>query len=112
MSADFTLVVYGVRYEVREDELDAVEARTDPRQVLARRYRLGSWWGDFATPDGESIFYLFIGEKLGYVGYEGSFEIALEAGRIAELAADVDSRLRQAGFQETSRLYVQFGPDS
>lgn len=112
MSADLTLVFYGVRHEVDEAEIDGLEARTDPRQVLARRHRLHSWWGPLATPDGESVHYVFIGEKLGTIGYEGSSEISLDAERIAELAAVVDSRLRRAGFQETPRLYVQFGPDS
>ncbi|WP_337173949.1 hypothetical protein [Paludisphaera sp.] len=112
MGADHTLVFYGVRYKIAEAEIDALEARTDPRQVLARQHRLRSRWGRFATVDGGSTHYLFIGEELGIVGLEGSFEVARDAGQIAGIVAGVAERLIRAGIGDAPRLYVQFSPDA
>ena len=75
MGADSTLVFYGVRYTTPEGERDLLELKSDPRQLLARRCRLDSWWGRFASEGGEEVYYLFVGAKVGSLGYEGQAQV-------------------------------------
>jgi hypothetical protein len=71
MSADKVIVFYGIRLQVpRDDEVmtAALEARTDPRLVVARAAKLDAWWGRLT--DGED-YHLLTGRKIGVFGVEG-----------------------------------------
>jgi hypothetical protein len=111
MGADSTLVFYGVRYTIPEEEQELLELRSDPRQQLARRCKLDSWWGRFASESGEEAYYLFVGAKLGSIGYEGQFEIGRRRDDIEATMEAVDEKLKLSGIEEEPRLYVQFCPD-
>jgi len=111
MGADSALVFYGVRYTVPEDECEPLELNRDPRQQLARRFRLDSWWGQYASEGGQEEYYLFIGARHGSVGLEGQFEVRRSRGALAALAEKVGKKLERAGITQEPSLYVQFCPD-
>jgi len=111
MGADSTLVFYGVRYTLSESEIEPIEERSDPRQQLARRYKLNSWFDRFATEGGSEQYYLFIGESLCSMGYEGKFEAWASRERLVTIMDRVEENLAQAGISLMPRLYIQFHPD-
>jgi hypothetical protein len=110
MSAPSCLVFYGIRFELRRNELDALERQTDARMLVARKNGLKDYWGNFDEP-GEK-WLLFIGENLGVFGIEGESSAQQEAPALQGLMGETDAKLRQAGFNEVSRLYVQWTPDA
>lgn len=111
MGADSTLVFYGVRYTISQDEIELVEQKLDPRQITARDYGLESWWCRCASESVEGEYYLFIGANLGSVGYEGKFNMQFGRDALASLVEVVGGRLENAGILQVPSLYVQFCPD-
>lgn len=111
MGADSTLVFYGVRYATPEEEHELLESRSDPRQQAARRCQLDSWWGRFASESGEEVCYLFVGAKLGSIGYEGQTEICRSRDDLTATMAGVSEKLKRLGIEQEPGLYVQFCPD-
>ncbi len=111
MGADSTLVFYGVRWTTPEGEHEPLESRSDPRQQLARRCRLDTWWGRFTSESGEDVYYLFIGAKLGSIGYEGQIEVSRGRRDLEETLKEVGEKLKRSCIEEEPRLYVQFCPD-
>jgi hypothetical protein len=111
MGADSTLVFYGVRFTIPEEECDSLELRRDPRQQAARRFKLDSWWGRFATESGEGAYYLFIGAKLASIGHEGQAGVRRSRDELAATIEEVGEKLGRAGIEQEPSLYVQFCPD-
>src|SRR5947209_19965588 len=74
MSASACIAFYGLRFDIRPDEIAALESRSDPRMVAARKAGLKHYWGNFGAP-GEHYF-LFVGYQLGTLGPENSPEVA------------------------------------
>lgn len=111
MGADSTLVFYGVRYTTPEEEHELLESRNDPRQQEARRCQLDSWWGRFASEGGEEEYYLFVGAKLGSIGYEGQAEICRSRDDLTATMDVVGEKLRRAGIMQEPGFYAQFCPD-
>ena len=112
MGADSTLVFYGVRYTIPEEEHELLESRSDPSQQAARRCQLDSWWGRFASESGEEMYYLFLGAKLGSIGYEGRTEICRNRDDLTATMVEVGEKLKRSGIEHEPGLYVQFCPDS
>ena len=110
MSSPATVVFYGVRFELAEDEIPALEERSDPRLVSARRNGLKHYWGNFGAP-GER-WYLFVGAKLGILGPEGASDVMLDGRDLEGLIKDTNSRLRDGGFTGVSKLYIQWQSDA
>ena len=111
MAADSTLVFYGVRYTIPEEEHELLESRSDPRQQAARRNQLDSWWGRFASESGEEVYYLFLGAKLGSIDFEGQTEIRRSHDDLTATMAGVSEKLKRSDIEHEPGLYVQFSPD-
>ena len=111
MGADSTLVFYGVRFAVAPVESETLETRRDSRVLLARKFGLDHWWGDFATAAGEREQFLFVGAKLSQIGYEGEFEKRICRSRLTELMDQIEDKLSCAGLDGEPELHVQFQPD-
>ncbi|MHC5537541.1 hypothetical protein ACYOEI_04840 [Singulisphaera rosea] len=111
MGADSTRIFYGIRYATPEGEHELLESKSDPRQQLARHCQLDSWWGRFASENGEEVYYLFVGATLGSIGYEGQFEICLSHDDLKATMERVGEKLKRSGTEEEPRFYVQFCPD-
>src|SRR5688572_16682285 len=109
MSAPVCLIFFGVRYEVGEGEIEALEKRSDPRIASARKHGLKFYWGNFGLQ--QERWLLFVGAKLGSFGLENSTEVQLERPALEYILNETEVKLRQAGFSEEPRLYVQWEPD-
>src|SRR5271154_1488612 len=109
MSAESTLAFYGVRFEIADEEITSVEERTHPLIVQARQNRLKTYWGRFG-PKGDKYF-LFVGDKLGILGFENLSEVSLSFDELANRVSETDARLRQAGVVERPMFYLSWEPD-
>ena len=109
MSAPSFLAFYGIRLEVRQHEIEALEERSDARLVAARKYGLKHYWGNFGVP-GER-WLLFVGANIGIFGVENQSEAQFESEALQRLFIETESKLRQAGFDETPKLYLQWQPE-
>lgn len=109
MAAEASLAFFGIRYEVSEDEIEALEERSHPGLVAARKIGLKHYWGNFGAP-GEQ-YLLFVGASLGVIGVEGANEVQLPADQLSHIIADTTTKLRRAGFLEQPALYFQRQPE-
>lgn len=110
MSAPSCLVVFGVRMDVKEDELESLEERTHAHMIAARQNHLQHYWGNFGQPD--ENYFLFIGTVLGVFGPENLRELNLSEEKLIHVMRDTKSKLQSAGFAAaTASLHVQWMPD-
>jgi hypothetical protein len=110
MSADSTVVYYGVRFEVSDDEVVALENRSHEKIIVARRYGLKYYWGNFAAPN--SKYLLFIGDELGIIGLENRRQIHFRAEDLAKRMKETETKLSRAGIAELPALYLEWQTDA
>ncbi|HVS34952.1 MAG TPA: hypothetical protein VMS17_05180 [Gemmataceae bacterium] len=108
--ADTTIAFFGIRLEVCDDDLEALELRSHRAVVNAKKAGLEHYWGNFGAP-GER-YLLFVGKPLGKLGVEDSTEIRVSPEQFVQIATDVAGRLVKAGFSDTPSLFLQFQADS
>jgi hypothetical protein len=109
MSTGVSVVFYGIRIDIQETEIEALEDRSDYRLVAARKNGLSNYWGNFAS-SGEKWF-LFIGASLGVFGLEGLSDAQFGKESLQDIMIETQKNLRQAGFAENPRLYIQYQPN-
>ena len=109
MSASSFIAIYGIRLELNEDDLDAMEDRTHSFVVNAKKAGLDHFWGNFGCP-GE-LHLIFIGRMLGVFGAEGDQAVRIEYAQLEQIADDVSSRLRGTGLSGKPALLLQYQPD-
>ncbi len=107
--ASTTVVFFGIRLEPSEDEIEALEDRSHPAILSARKVGLQYYWGNFGSP-GE-LYLLFIGKLLGKLGVEDASRLDFDEEQLSEIAADVTSKLSRAGFSEAPLFLAQFQSD-
>lgn len=110
MSSPASVAFYGVRFEIAEEEIPGLEERSDPRLVSAMRNGLKHYWSNFDAP--AERYCLFVGSKLGILGPEGQDEVVLDGQDLQAVIADTDRKLREGGFAEVPRLYIQWQSDA
>jgi hypothetical protein len=110
MSASACVVFYGIRFEVRPDEVDALEMRSDPRIQAARKAGLKHYWANFGLP-GER-YLLFVGASLGVLGSENQAEVALSLPDLQAACESTKAKLVGAGLAGEPALYLQWRPDA
>jgi hypothetical protein len=108
MSTDACIVYFGLRYEMREDEIEGVERRLDPRIVAARKVGLKHYWGNFGGVDEKYL--LFIGSELGVLGPENANAINLSKNELKALFDNTGVKLNEAGFAGVPSLYLEWQP--
>jgi hypothetical protein len=104
-----TIAFYGIRLNLGEDEIEALEDRSHPALLSARKVGLQHYWGNFGAP-GES-YLLFVGKLLGKLGVEDASELRVDAAQLGQIAAEVSSKLSSEGFSELPALLLQYQPD-
>ena len=109
MSANACVIYFGLRFDIAPDAIEALETRSDPRIVAARKAGLKCYWGNFGAP-GER-YLLFVGAQIGVMGPEGQLEVQLSAGDLEALAASVQAKLGKAGLEGTPGLHAQWQTD-
>jgi len=107
MGASNFLVYYGLRWDVLDSELDALQRRTDPRQIAAREHGLDCWFG---VTNEESHFVL-LGRAIGNYGWEYLANSQIDDEQLAALMADTKAKLVAAGYADVPALHCQFEPD-
>jgi len=106
--ADTTVVLFGIRLEVSDDDLDELESRTHPMQIAAKRAGLESYWGKFSVPAENHL--LFVCKLIGKLGVEDRMGIQINADDFARTAKTVSTKLRDAGISETALLHLEYQP--
>lgn len=109
MSSDTFIAYFGLRFELSSDEAEAVELRSDPRVVSARKAGLKYYWGNFGGL--KERYLLFVGEQIGILGDENSGEVSLPLND-ARLSFDATKeKLEMAGLSGTPELHLSWQPD-
>ena len=107
--ADTTIVFYGIRLEVSDDDLEELESRSHPMQIAARNSGLENYWGNFAAPS--ERYFLFVGKLIGKLGPEDLAEIQFNEDNFAKTAKVVAEKLRESGLSGTATIYLSYQPD-
>ncbi len=110
MSANACVIYFGLRFEIPPDGIEAIETRSDPRIVAARKAGLKSYWGNFGAPDEQYL--LFIGAQLAVMGPENQAEVTLGVPELEAVVASVREKLEAAGLAGMPSLHIQWQPDA
>jgi hypothetical protein len=110
MSANACIAYYGLRFEVRRDEIEALENRSDPRMLAARKAGLKHYWGNFGAPGDKYL--LFIGAQLAKLGPENSSEMTLSSRDLQSTMESTKAKLQAAGLTGDPLLHLQWEPDA
>ncbi len=108
MSASACVVFYGVRFEVSPEEIEALELRSDPRMLAARKAGLKHYWASFGAPS--ERYLLFVGANLGILGPENSPEVILREAELQGVFNATKTKLEAAELSGEPTLYVQWLP--
>jgi hypothetical protein len=110
MSADRTLVFYGLRYAFSSEDLDILDDGTrDPRVAAAVRADLDVYYANFGGP--EEQHFLFIGKNLGSLGLEDARQIVFSPTELQTTAVQIDQKLASAELEGVPALYCQWQQD-
>lgn len=108
MGADSVVAWYGVRYRLgsalSDEEIEPLEARSDPRIVAARRVGLQSRWG--RTTDGGEYF-LLVGTLLGVMGIENEAELDVPDDDLDQIRERTRRLLGKSGLDGQLGLHFQ-----
>lgn len=109
MSSNACVVYFGIRYDVKPDEIEALEARSDERVQKARKAGLSSYWANFGPGDRHV---LLIGSKLGVLGPEDRLSLTLDANNVVDLVSATNKKLEAAGFEPRGALHCEWLSDN
>jgi hypothetical protein len=110
MSAESTLVFYGIREDIFADQIEELEGNSHTLIRKARSVGLHFYGGNFAEPDEK--YYLFVGTKIGIVGAENAAELTVLDPVLLEMLRTTREKLLAADIPGEPRLYVQWMPDA
>jgi hypothetical protein len=110
MSADACIAFYGLRFEIRADEIEALENRTDSRMLAAKKVGLKHYWGNFGAPGDRYL--LFVGAQLAKLGPENSPELAQSSRDLQAIMESTKVKLEAAGLRGEPSFYLQWQPDA
>jgi hypothetical protein len=109
MSADTCIAYFGLRFEIRSDEIEGIELRSDERVAAARRVGLKCYWGNFGGL--QESYLMFIGAQLGIMGSENSESINISSVDLQGLVDKTKAKLIEAGFEDVPSFHLQWQPD-
>ncbi|HEX8525022.1 MAG TPA: hypothetical protein VF669_22415 [Tepidisphaeraceae bacterium] len=109
MSAAACLVFYGLRFEISSGDIEALETRSDPCLVAARRAGLKTYWANFGAP--AERYLLFVGALIGDMGIEGRSDVQMSAVELQSVMEAVHTKLLQAKLNGTPSLHIQWQAD-
>jgi hypothetical protein len=110
VSGDTFIAYFGLRFEIRSEEIESIELRSDPRVVAARKAGLKYYWGNFGGGLQER-FLLFIGYQIGILGAENSQEVSLSLHDAESSFNTARRKLAEAGFAEIPGIHLCWQPD-
>lgn len=110
MSSDTFIAYVGLRFEVRADEIEGIELRSDARVAVARRLGLNYYFGNFGGL--QERYLLFIGLQIGVLGIGNSKEMRFSLPNLQISFDSTAAKLKDAGFAETPELHITWQPDT
>lgn len=110
MSADATVVFYGVQVEISVADTEACENRQHPLMKAAKAAGLDTYWADF-IPNDAAQYEMLVGRRWGIFGPEDSIEAHIEKGTVNLTMETVDAFLVKAGLPSPGKLIVRFHQD-
>ena len=102
--------IFGLRYQVRPEEFEGLELRSDARVVAARKAGLKHYWGNFGGLEQKHL--LFIGAQLGVLRPENAEEINLSSSELQDLFDKTRTKLSEASLTGDPSLHLQWHPDA
>jgi len=111
MSADYCIAYYGVRFVVKQEEVEGIEKRTDPRIQQARKCGLQYWWDDFEGSGEEDAMCLYIGVEIGRLGIEDELYINKQVKELLEVFESTKEKLRGGGFDMEPSIFFHYKVD-
>lgn len=110
MSADATVVFYGIQVPIPDSEVEACELRTHLLMKAAKAAGLDTYWADF-MPDDTAQHEMLVGRRWGVFGLEDSREAHIERGTVNLTMDKVDSFLASVGLSSPGKMIVRFYRD-
>jgi hypothetical protein len=110
MSASACIVYVGIRYEVSDDEISALELRRDPRQRAAKQVGLNSYWGNFGGS--EDRYLLLVGTEIAVLGPEDRSWSSVTIERLQDIVSGTEEALDEAGLEGPRGLHVEWLDDA
>lgn len=107
MGADSFLAFYGIKIALDPDDeqtLETFETCSAPQCKAAERAGLQTHLGRLT--DGEDYF-LYVGCRVGWLGLEYDDYVQVTIDELAEMAGQVKSKLKEAGFDQSPALHLQ-----
>ncbi len=107
MGADSFIAFYGIKIAIDpadEQVYDALESRSAPRCKAAKRAGLQIHWGRLT--DGKDYF-LYIGHRIGWLGVENDGHVQVPTDKLTEIMTRVQSKLKEARFDQSPALHLQ-----
>jgi len=109
VSADSCVVLYGLAFELRDEEIEACELRTASRMLDSRDAGLHHYWGAFGI-DCER-YLLFVGLLLGVFGPEHVLEKQFSSDSLRADFVATEQRLKEGGFAGECKLFIEYAID-
>lgn len=105
MSANSVIVYYGIKFQIMDTEIEAIELRIDQRIVRARREGLKYYFGNFdGTPNGNT---LFLGLEIGIFGIENQIDRSFSVSTFMDLIGLTDAKLDNSGIEGERKIYFK-----
>lgn len=108
--ADTTIVVYGIRREISENDVDSLETKSHPIQIDARRVGLDIYWGNFAFPMEKNL--LFVGKIIGKIGIENNSDVCINTDNLLAIDIAISRAFQVAGIHDLPSLHIVYQPDN
>jgi len=110
MSAEANLVFFGLRFDLSEEEVESADIRKHPLVAQAGSAGLEHYMANFGGS--ESLYYLFIGKKIGLTGAENAVEIMVPSDQLAFIVEETQKKLQNANLDGSPTLYVNWIADA
>ena len=108
MSVEASLIFFGVRFAINDEEVASVEDRTHPIVTQARAVGLQVYWENFGLD--EPKYLGFVGRRLALLSIENDSEIMLNEATLTEIMRKVREKLASAAIHEEPQLYMYWLP--
>lgn len=109
MSAASCLAYFGLKFQIRSDELEAIEQRSDPRIIMSRRVGLDHYFGNFGGS--EEKLALFVGTQIALLGPENNIEFVINESELQEIINLTKNKIRETGLSGSPSLHLQWHTD-
>lgn len=109
MSAEYSVVYYGLKFPVSTEEVTTLKNNDHPHQAVARQFGLDCDWGD-CWIEGDD-YAIFVGKELSRIGAEQEWNQEFSDTELRQTMERTQALLKAAGFTDEPKLRLHFVPD-